>query len=73
MKIEYSETADALYVYFKEDYVAESKEIDDGIVIDYNKEGQLIGIEVLDARQRYSKADIANVNIVNMPTEAQLG
>ncbi len=73
MKIEYSETADALYVYFKEDYVAESKEIDDGIVIDYNKEGQLIGIEVLDAPQRYSKADIANVNIVNMPTEAQLG
>ncbi|MDI9571048.1 MAG: DUF2283 domain-containing protein [Pseudomonadota bacterium] len=73
MKIEYSETADALYVYFKEDYVAESKEIDDGIVIDYNKEGQLIGIEVLDARQRYGKADIANINIVNMPTEAQLG
>jgi uncharacterized protein YuzE len=63
VKIEYSKKADAIYVYFKEDYVANSKEIEDGVVIDFDKEGQLIGIEVLDVSQRYSLSDIVNVRI----------
>jgi uncharacterized protein YuzE len=70
MKIEYSPEADALYVYFKEDYVAKSREIEDGIVIDFDDNGQIIGIEVLDATQRFSLADIVNVNIENLPVEA---
>ncbi len=70
MKIEYSKEADALYVYFKEDVVAKSKEIEDGIVIDFDEKGQLIGIEVLDVSQRFSLSDIVNVNIENLPVEA---
>ena len=70
MKIEYSKEADAIYVYFKEDFVEKSKEIEDGIVIDFDKNGQLIGIEVLDASKRFSLADIVNVNIENLPGEA---
>lgn len=70
MKIEYSKDADAIYVYFKEDVVASSKEIEDGIVIDFDKTGQLIGIEVLDVSQRFSLSDIVNVNIENLPVEA---
>jgi len=70
MKIEYSKEADAIYIYFKEDYVAESREIEDGIVIDFDEKGQLIGIEVLDVRQRFSLSDIVNVNIENLPVEA---
>ena len=70
MKIEYSKEADALYVYFKEEYVAKSKEIEDGVVIDFDKNGQLIGIEVLDVTQRFSLSDIVNVNIENLPVEA---
>lgn len=67
MKIEYSKEADAIYVYFKEDFVEKSKEIEDGIVIDFDKNGQLIGIEVLDASKRFSLADIVNVNIEICP------
>ncbi|MBI5410051.1 MAG: DUF2283 domain-containing protein [Nitrospirae bacterium] len=70
MKIEYSKEADALYVYFKEEFVANSKEIEDGVVIDFDKDGQLIGIEVLDVSQRFSLSDIVNVNIENLPIEA---
>ncbi|TVM03900.1 MAG: DUF2283 domain-containing protein [Candidatus Brocadia sp. WS118] len=70
MKIEYSKEADAIYVYFKEYFVEKSKEIEDGIVIDFDKNGQLIGIEVLDASKRFSLADIVNVNIENLPVEA---
>ena len=70
MKIEYSKEADAIYVYFKEDFVAKSKEIEDGVIIDFDGKGQLIGIEVLDVSQRFSLADIVNVNIENLPVEA---
>jgi uncharacterized protein YuzE len=70
MKIEYSKEADAIYVYFKEDFVAKSKEIEDGVIIDFDAKGQLIGIEVLDVSQRFSLSDIVNVNIENLPVEA---
>jgi uncharacterized protein YuzE len=70
MKIEYSKEADAIYVYFKEEFVASSKEIEDGVVIDFDREGHLIGIEVLDVSQRFSLSDIVNVNIENLPLEA---
>jgi len=70
MKIEYSKEADALYVYFKEAFVSKSKEIEDGVVIDFDEKNQLIGIEVLDVSQRFSLSDIVNVNIENLPVEA---
>ena len=70
MKIEYSKEADAIYVYFKEEFVAKSKEIEDGVVIDFDEKGQLIGIEVLDVSRRFSLSDIVNVNIENLPVEA---
>ena len=70
MKIEYSKEADALYVYFREVFVASSKEIEDGVVIDFDEKGQLIGIEVLDVSKRFSLSDIVNINIENLPVEA---
>lgn len=66
MKIEFDKEADAIYVYFKEDFVAESKEVEDGVVIDYDNNNHLIGIEVLDVSSRFSPSDIANVNIENI-------
>lgn len=69
MKIEYSKEVDAIYVYFKEEYVSKSKEIEDGVVVDFDANGQLIGIEVLDVSQRFSLSDIVNINIENLPLE----
>ncbi len=71
MKIEYSDTADAIYVSFKEAFVVKSKEIEEGVVVDLDENGHLIGIEILDVSHRYTLADIANVNIENMPLRAR--
>jgi uncharacterized protein YuzE len=70
MKKEYGKEEDAISVYFKEEYVAKSKEIEDGVVIHFDINGQIIGIEALDVSQRFSLADIANVSIENIPIEA---
>ncbi len=66
MKIEYSKKADALYVYFKEKIVTTSKEVEEGIMLDFDENNQIIGIEILDASQRFSKSEIANINIENL-------
>jgi len=70
MKIEYSREADALYVTFKEDYVAKSKEIEEGVILDFDEKGSLIGIEILDVSVRCNLSDIVNINIENLPVES---
>jgi uncharacterized protein YuzE len=69
MKIEYSKSADALYVSFKQTAVAKSKEVEEGVVLDLDADGHLIGIEILDATQRVGLKDLVNVSIENLPLE----
>ncbi len=57
MKIEYSADVDALYVYFQEVEVARSVEPDDGIVVDLDDCGDVVGVEFLDASARFDSAD----------------
>jgi uncharacterized protein YuzE len=59
MKIEYSEDVDALYVYLQEVEVARSVEPGDGIVVDYDASGAIVGVEILDASDRLNPVDAA--------------
>lgn len=52
MNIKYDKEADAMYLRFSDAEVAESDEDKPGIVIDYDKDGKIVGIELLDASQR---------------------
>jgi len=51
MKITYDREVDALYIRFKETTVT-SKHLAEGIAADYDSEGCLAGIEILDALKR---------------------
>lgn len=66
MKIEYDKEVDALYVRLQEKYVARTVEIEDGLNLDIDDEGKLIGLEVLDATRRYSLSDIFNISTENL-------
>ena len=70
MKIQYSREAEALYVSFKESEVAKSKEVEEGVVLDFDENNHLIGVEILDASHRLKPSDLSNVNIENLPVEA---
>ena len=72
MKIEYSKEADALYVNFREVYVAKSKEIEEGAVIDFDQNGHIIGIEILDVSERLMPQDLANISFESIPIEGSL-
>ena len=52
MNIKYDKEADAMYLKFSDAEVAESDEDKPGIIIDYDKDGKIVGIELLDASQR---------------------
>lgn len=60
MKIRYSHEADALYIRFKEIKIADTDELTEDIIIDYDIDGNIVGIEILDASQH---VDVKNINI----------
>lgn len=47
MRIEYSPDVDALYIYLRDADIADTDEISDGIIVDYDKDGNVVGIEIL--------------------------
>ena len=47
MKIEYDKEVDALYIRIQEKEVARTQEVSDGVNIDFDDAGRLIGLEVL--------------------------
>ena len=51
MRMTYDAEVDALYIRFKSTTVT-TKHPADGVALDYDAEGHLAGIEVLDARDR---------------------
>jgi uncharacterized protein YuzE len=54
IKTSYDPAADAMFIWLApEDAVSvETKEVSPGVMLDYNANGRVIGIEVLDVRER---------------------
>ena len=72
MKIEYDTKADAVYIYLQEKEAAKTIELSEIVKVDLDKEGKLIGIEVLNATQRYSLSDIFNISTENLILDEEL-
>ncbi len=72
MKIEYDRKVDALYIRLQEKYVSRTVEIDEGVNIDLDENGRLIGLEVLDATEHYTSADLFNISTENVFPEDKL-
>ena len=57
MRITYDSEVDALYIRFAETTVT-TKNVDEGIAVDYDSEGKIAGIEILDAVKRFGSKDV---------------
>jgi len=65
MKIEYDKEADAIYICLQDKEVAKTVEISDSVNVDLDENEDFIGIEVIDATQRYSLSEIFNLSMEN--------
>ena len=72
MKIEYDNQVDAIYIRLQEKYVTRTVEIEDGLNIDLDEDGKLIGLEVLDATERYALTDLFNISTENLNLENKI-
>ena len=52
MKLVVHEENDALYLRLNDSEIVDSEEVSDGIILDYNAEGKVVGFEVLYISQR---------------------
>ena len=58
MKMRYDEQADALYLRLDESAIIESEEVQPGIVLDFNADNQVVGIEILGLKGRLPSANL---------------
>ena len=52
MKVKYDKEVDVLYISFGKNKIKESDEDKPGVILDYDKEGSIVGIEILDASKK---------------------
>jgi uncharacterized protein YuzE len=66
MKVTYDQRTDTLTVILKEETpVAESEEEKPGVVLDYDADGNLVSLEIIDASKRVTQA--SKIEFQTMP------
>ncbi|OAI04312.1 hypothetical protein A1353_13705 [Methylomonas methanica] len=64
MKLRYDQATDSLYIHLADRPSVDSYEVSDGVVLDYDENGTLVGIDLQHASQ---KADIESLALVHLP------
>jgi len=65
MRISYYQETDSLYIDLAERPSAESKEVSEGIVLDYDRNGNLVGIDIDHASK---KLELKKLVLSKLPT-----
>jgi uncharacterized protein YuzE len=58
MKLHFDEKADAIYLRLDDSKIIESEEISRGIVLDFNEHHQVVGVEILNVKDRVPLANL---------------
>jgi len=68
MKLHYYPETDSLYIDLSAKSSVDSTEVSPGIVLDYDADGNLVGIDIDNASQ---KLDLQELSLHKLPFEAQ--
>ena len=66
MEITFDKEADAVYIEFSSGEFASNKKIDDNTIVDLDKDGNILGIEILSVSERMPSDFLSNVTIKNL-------
>jgi uncharacterized protein YuzE len=59
MKIQYFEDTDTLYVVFKESEIADTRDLDENTLVEFDALGNLVSMTIEHARERTDVADFS--------------
>ena len=68
MKVNYHPDTDSLYIDLSEATSVESREVSEGIVLDYDEAGNLVGIDIDNASQ---KVHLERFTVSKLPTTVE--
>jgi len=69
MKISYYPDTDSLYIDLSEQPSTESREISEGVVLDYDAQGRLVGIDIDNAS---NKVELKKLTLSKLPAGEQI-
>ena len=58
MKVRFDESADALYIRLDDAPIEESEEVSPGVVLDFDGDNRVVGIEILQVHERLPTAQL---------------
>ncbi len=70
MHVRVDRGADAIYLTLGQAAVHESEEVSEGVVLDFDDQGRLVGIEILDASTRTGNAAVLQDFSFELPSVA---
>jgi len=65
MKLKIDKENDALYLRLDEAEIVDSEEVQPGVILDFDKENRVVGIEILNLSSRVAKQQL---NLVQLET-----
>ena len=63
MRVHFDEKADAVYVRLDDSRIVESKEVQPGVILDFDSHQQVIGVEILGVKRRVPREDLTEVRV----------
>lgn len=61
MKLHFDPEADALYLRLDDSTIVESEEVQPGVVLDFNADNQVVGVEILNVAKRVPAANLRQI------------
>jgi len=58
VKLHMDKEADALYLRLDDSRIIESEEVSPGVVLDFNDQNEVVGVEILNLSRRVSNLDL---------------
>ena len=66
MEINYDKKADAMYIGFRKGGFFKNKKVSDGIILDMDRKGNVLGIELLDVSKNLPGKALSEVHVKNL-------
>ena len=63
MKLKVDEAADALYLRLDDSRIVDSEEVSPGVILDFNDQDQVVGVEILSISKRTPPAQLEGLPV----------